>query len=108
MRCLAPYAVPQVGDLVLRRRFNVDKSLGMKLYTKWDGPYRLIRIAKSGVSGDIQDLKTGRVIGRYAFESLKVFIPPEGGEYDRELGRRTSLAEGLRNEPVVGGMAVTL
>ena len=74
LRAAVPrYAAPQLGDLVLRRRFNVDKSLGMKLYTKWDGPYRLTRIAKSGVSGDIQDLKTGRV-GRYAFESLKVFL----------------------------------
>ena len=52
--------------------------MGMKLYTKWDGPYRLSRIAKSGVSGNLEDFKTGKVIGRYAFEALKVFVPREG------------------------------
>lgn len=61
-----------MGDLVLRRRFQVDKSLGMKLYTRWDGPFRLARIAKSGVSGDVVDLKTDKLMGRYAFDSLKV------------------------------------
>ena len=35
------YEMPKMGNLVLRRRFIVDKSLGMKLETKWDGPYRL-------------------------------------------------------------------
>ena len=55
----------------------MDKSLGMKLYPKWDEPYRLARISKSGVSGDLEDLKTGKLIGRYAFESLKVFVPRE-------------------------------
>ena len=74
------YAPPELGDLVLRRRFQVDKSLGMKLHTKWDGPYLLSRIAKSGVSGDLEDLKTGKVIGRYAFESLKVYSSCQGSK----------------------------
>lgn len=43
MRATIPrYAAPQLGDLVLRRRFNVEKSLGMKLFSRWDGTYRLI------------------------------------------------------------------
>jgi len=46
----------------------------MKLYSKWDEPYRLARISKSGVSGDQEDFKTGKIIGHYAFESLKVFM----------------------------------
>ena len=75
------YEAPRLGDLVLRRRFQVDKSLGMKLHTKWDGPYLLCRVSKSGVSGDLQDLKTNKVIGRYnAFESLKVYVPREPQE----------------------------
>ena len=49
----------------------------MKLHAKWDGPYLLSRISKSGVSGDLEDLKTGKFIGRYAFESLKVYVPRE-------------------------------
>ena len=59
---LPRYAAPQLGDLVLRRRFPMDKSLGMKLHAKWDGLYKLARIAKSGVSGNLEDLKTGKVI----------------------------------------------
>lgn len=94
------YQKPQVGDLMLRRRVQVDKSLGMKLHSKWDGPYRLCRISASGVSGDLEDLKTGKVIGRYAFNSLKVFVPQESGGDDRLLeGVRSvgwiSLQEGL-------------
>ena len=71
------YQAPKLRDLVLRRRFNGDKSLGMKLYTKWDGPYRLSKISQSGVSGELTDIKSGKMIGRYAFESLKVFVPRE-------------------------------
>ena len=76
------YQNPQVGDLMLRRRVQVDKSLGMKLHSKWNRPYRLCRISTSGVSGDLEDLKTGKVIGRYAFNSLKVFVPQEAGGGD--------------------------
>ena len=71
------YEMLKMGVLVLQWRFVVDKSLGMKLETKWDGLYRLSRIPRSGASGDLQDLKTGRVFGRYTFEALKVFIPRE-------------------------------
>ena len=67
------YMVLELGDLVFRRRFQVDKSLGMKLRTKWDTTWLLSCIAKSSVSGDLKDLKTGKFISRYAFESLKVY-----------------------------------
>lgn len=80
------YATPESGDLVLRRRFKVDKSMGMKLFTKWDGPFLLSRISRSGVSGDLTDLKSGRVVGRYAFESLKVFVPREQREETQDVG----------------------
>ena len=54
MRATIPcYQALRLGDVVLRRQFNVDKSLGMKLYTKWDGPYLLVRVAKPGVSRDL-------------------------------------------------------
>lgn len=106
------YLAPQQGDLVLRRRFQVDKSLGMKLHTKWDGPFRLSRIAKQGVSGDLEDLKTGRFVGRYAFEALKVFVPREinveGSEGQLAGQRWVTLTEGLRHKPVVGRGAVVL
>ena len=44
---------------------------------KWDGPYRLSKLSQTGTSGDIEDLKTGRQLGRYAFNTLKVFVPRE-------------------------------
>ena len=69
------FVTPQKGDLVLRRRFKANNSLVMKLYTKWDGLYFLDRIAKSGVSGDLKDLKRVAIAGMDVFESLKVFVP---------------------------------
>ena len=101
------YEAPQLGDLVLRRRFQVDKSLGMKLHAKWDGPYRLCRISKSGVSGDLEDLKTGKVIGRYAFESLKVYVPREQGCSELE-GEWVSHVNGLKKEEYVRGRVIYL
>ena len=77
---LAPaprHTPPKVGDLVLRRRFVVDKHLGMKLHAKWEGPYKLVRISQTGTLGEIEDLKTGRQLGRYAFGTLKVYVPRE-------------------------------
>ena len=101
---LAPaprHAPPKVGDLVLRRRFVVDKHLGMKLHAKWEGPYKLVRISQTGTSGEIEDLKTGRQLGRYAFNTLKVYVAreesPIGGEA-QQAGREVqwiSMEQGL-------------
>lgn len=71
----------------------MDKSLDMELYTRWDGPYLLSKISKSGVSGDLTDLKSGKMIGRYAFESLKVFVPRE--QFLEATEGWITLAEGL-------------
>ena len=49
----------QPGDLVLLRRFAVDKDKGRKLEAKWEGPYRIARITKSEVSVWLEDLCTG-------------------------------------------------
>ena len=110
---IARYQKPQVGDLMLRRRVQVDKSLGMKLHSKWDGPYRLCRVSTSGVSGDLEDLKTGKVIGRYAFNSLKVFVPQETGGDDmipHEAGGVgwVSLRQGLGPVIPLRGNVITL
>lgn len=76
----ARYAQPQLGDLVLLRRFIVDKERGRKLEPRWEGPYLLSRIAKEGVSGYLQDMKTGKVKGRYGFDAMKVYVPREAKE----------------------------
>ena len=76
---LSRYAASQLGDLVLRRRFQVDKSPGMKLHATWDGPYKLTRISKSEVSSDLEDLKIGKVISRYAFRYMSPGARVSGG-----------------------------
>ena len=57
---LSHYTLPRLEDLVSRRQFVVDKSHGMKLYAKWDGPYKLVTINQTGTAGEIEDPKTGR------------------------------------------------
>jgi len=37
--------------------------MGMKLYTKKDGPFLIDRIGKSGVSEDLKGLKSGLIVG---------------------------------------------
>ena len=46
----------QGGDLVLLKRFDVAKNLGMKLKTRWEGPDRLTELAYHGKSGRLRDL----------------------------------------------------
>lgn len=71
------YAAPEEGDLVLLRRFVVDKERGRKLEPRWEGPYLLKRIAKAGISGYLMDIKTLKIKGRYGFDALKVYVPRE-------------------------------
>ena len=71
------YETPKQGDLVLLRRFVVDKDKGRKLEPRWEGPYILDRVGREGVSGYLRDLKTDRVRGRYGFDAMKVYIPRE-------------------------------
>ena len=56
---------PKKGDLVLLRRFVVDKDKGRKLETKWEGPYVVERVGYSGVSVVLYDLLTDKRKGRY-------------------------------------------
>lgn len=69
--------MPQKGDLVLLRQFVIDKEKGRKLEPRWEGPYLLVKVAKEGVSGFLQDLKTGKVKGKYAFDAMKTYVPRE-------------------------------
>ena len=52
----------QEGDLVLLKRFDVAKNLGMKLETRWEGPYLLTELAYHGKSGRLRDLITGELV----------------------------------------------
>ena len=65
---------PGKGDLVLLRRFAVDKDKGKKLEPKWEGPYLVQRLARSKVSALLDDIHTGKHKGRYSLDSLKVYV----------------------------------
>ena len=51
---------PKEGDLVLLRRFIVDKDKGRKLEIKWEGPYLVERVGYSGVLVVLRDLLTDK------------------------------------------------
>ena len=70
------------GDLVLLKRFDVARSLGIKLESKWEGPYRLTELAYHGRSGRRWDLVTGELVRvrtgglqeRVHLNDLKLFL----------------------------------
>ena len=71
------------GDLVLLRRFDVEKHHGMKLESQWEGPYRLSDLAYHGKSGRLRDMHTGDLVKvrkgglweRVHVNDLKLFCP---------------------------------
>jgi len=91
------HAKPQLGDLVLLRRFVVDKERGRKLEPRWEGPYQLTRIVKEGVSGVLSDLKTEREKGKYGFDTMKVYLP-------REVAKGQALVDGVAWEEALPWM----
>ena len=50
------------GDLVLLKRLDVARSPGMKLESKWEGPYPLTELAYQGRLGQLRDLVTGELV----------------------------------------------
>jgi hypothetical protein len=94
----APWTALKEGDLVLLRRFVVQKHLGQKLEWQWEGPYRLNEIAHHKRSGRLQDLHTGELAkvrrgglkGRVQVNEFKLFCPRDltrlpGGEHPVNL-----------------------
>ena len=71
------------GDLVLLRRFDMEKHHGMKLEPQWEGPYRLVQMAWHGRSGRLPDIQTGDLVRvkkgglkeRIHVNHLKLFCP---------------------------------
>ena len=93
----------QPGDLVLLRRFAVDKDKGKKLEAKWEGPYRITRITKSEVSVWLEDLCTGMRKGRYSIDDLKIYVARE--HMVRPEGH-IRLDGGQRKEEIAGVLLV--
>ncbi|KAI5810160.1 hypothetical protein DFH27DRAFT_630018 [Peziza echinospora] len=74
-RCRFPK--PGVGDLVLLRRFIIDKDRGRKLEPRWEGPYLVRRMCKGGISGELEELGSGRLKGRYSVDAMKLYVVRE-------------------------------
>ena len=105
------------GDLVLLRRFDVAKSHGMKLETRWEGPYRLVEMAYHKKSGRLQDITTGEIVKvrkgglkeRVHVNDLKLFLQrnarriPASDDFEansvelRDLGRISGWEPGKRD-----------
>jgi len=73
------------GDLVLLRRFEVDKHKGKKLEAQWEGPYLLGDIAWHGRTARLIDIQSGKVVRvrkgglreRCHLDDMKLFVPRE-------------------------------
>ena len=77
------------------RRFAIDKDKGKKLEPKWEGPYRVPKVTNSGVSVLLEDLCTGRKMGRYAVDDIKTYLVREQmlaqEGYTQVAGRETGV-----------------
>ena len=65
---------------MLLRRSVVDKDKGRKLEPRWEGPYLVHRIGKSGVSATLIHLHTDKSRGIHSFDALKIYVPREEKE----------------------------
>ena len=51
----------------------MDKDKGKKLSPRWEGPYSVYRIGKSGVSVTLKDTQTDKVKDRYSMDLVKLY-----------------------------------
>lgn len=57
---------------ICSHRTRIDKA--KKLETRWEGPCKVTRVTKTGVSAILEDLCTGMRRGRYAVDDVKLYI----------------------------------
>lgn len=96
------WETPKEHDMVLLRRFEIDKQHGRKFEPRWEGAYELTDISWHGRTGRLVNLVTkqrvrtrkGGLQEKVHLDDLKVFIPREekwiGYDTDRmdpETGR---------------------
>jgi hypothetical protein len=94
----------QEGDLVLLRRFEIDRHKGRKLEAQWEGPYRLTDLSWHGRSGRLQDLNSGEIVRvrkgglkeRCHVNDMKLFLPR--GKEDMDYGGTRKPGKGDINE----------
>jgi Integrase zinc binding domain len=72
------YRIPEIGDLVLLRKYVVDKERGHKLEPRWTEPLLLVRKDKSGRSGWVARIGMPDVeIARRHIDHMRVYCPRE-------------------------------
>jgi len=84
------------NNLVLLRRFEVDRHQGRKLDAQWEGPYVLTDLPWHGRSGRLQDIQTGEIVRvrkgglkeRCHVNDMKRFVRRDYGKLGRSDGLR--------------------
>lgn len=92
----AHWETPRVGDLVLKRRYELDTQRSKKLEPRWIGPFVLDRFSGTGQSAFLRDIQTGGDIGRHAVNNLKLYVAREetaGAEHWRDKTNRSLVQE---------------
>ena len=79
------------GSLVRLRRLAQDNQRSHKLEPRWEGPYRVHKMASHGQSAWIKDLHSDRIKGKYHINALILFH--EGREVGRRREEWTSTAQ---------------
>jgi transposase InsO family protein len=75
---LRRYRTPEVGDLVVLRRYVIDMERGHKLEPRWSEPYLFVRKDKSGRSGWVARVGMPDVeVARCHIDHLRVYCPRE-------------------------------
>lgn len=75
----------KTGSLVRLRRTAQDNQHSHKLEPRWEGPYRVHKMAGHGQSAWIEELHSGKVKGRYHVNALSFFLD------GKEAGRKDEL-----------------
>jgi len=84
------------NNLVLLRRFEVDRHQGRKLDAQWEGPYILTDLPWHRRSGRLQDIQTGEIVRvrkgglkeRCHVNDMKRFVRRDYGKLGRSDGLR--------------------
>lgn len=65
---------PAVGDLVRLRRLAQDNQHSHKLEPRWEGPYKVQKVAEHGKSVWLEDLNSGKLKGKYHINDVRLYL----------------------------------
>lgn len=100
------YTRPQEGDLVLVRRFQLDKDKGRKLESKWDGPRLLTTVTQGGVTGYVREVYGEGQGKKYHLDDLRTYVPRTNQQI--QASTVTIARKAMENAPNVEQRAMDL